>query len=106
MVITMAKKKESENALFDEFDELDTSFDAGDLEATCCDDDLGIEYHTQYPWEEQKAACFCLTLPMDQRTLSAMLNSEAEGKIIIKDKQLVPCPKEGMILAYIETSKL
>lgn len=41
-------------------------------------------------------------LPVDAPSLSLILSKERQGKIMIRDKQVFSCPKEGCVQVYVE----
>ena len=41
-------------------------------------------------------------LPMESTSLSFILSMERQGKVMIRDKQVFPCPKEGYVQVYVE----
>ena len=71
---------------------VDADFDDTDLEFDC--DDI------------QGSGCAChadaFNLPVDAPELSRILSMEHKGQIMIRDKQVFPCPKEGCVQVYVE----
>lgn len=41
-------------------------------------------------------------LPVDAPQLSRIMSAERMGRVMIREKQVFPCPKEGCVQVYIE----
>lgn len=68
-----------------DYDDTDLEFDDDDLQG------CGFVCHAD-----------AFNLPVDAPELSRVLSLEHQGKVMIRDKQVFPCPKEGCVQVYVE----
>lgn len=90
----MAKKKKAEIEIDNVVDDVGPLFSF--------DDDEDIEPRVEIEGHNKSVMAQAFSLPIDTCDLSDVLSKEASGEISIRDKQVIPCPKEGVIMVYVE----
>ena len=65
-------------------------------------DDDTEELFDDTAYVSQSCHADAFNLPVDAPSLSLVLSKERQGLIMIRDKQVFPCPKEGCVQVYVE----